>query len=179
MWKCLLKMHVHDGPVESTVHHMQLITVYLRRILSEHPDEPKSLPYCHSVKMALTETTWMYQAPAQTTLKRSWSSGPVPPQPHLCPAVGVSSSIIWHPKTPVCRLQSDQAALKERGLALKRRDLSLSLKATQWASVKLQGPLLHLQNKSVLFSSSICVHSAISHFTRERSREDLQLFNQK
>lgn len=44
-------------------------------------------------------------------------------------------------KDPICRLQSDQAALTTRGLALKRRDLSLSLKATQWASVKLPRPL--------------------------------------
>lgn len=32
------------------IHHMQLITVYLQCILSEHPDETKSLPYSHSVK---------------------------------------------------------------------------------------------------------------------------------
>lgn len=68
-------------------------------------------PLC---KMAQTETTWMYQVPAQTTLKLSWSSGPVPPQPHLCPAVGLSSSAIQHPKTPICRLQSDPSC-SERG----------------------------------------------------------------
>lgn len=53
MWKCLLKTHVNDGPAEPTVHHMQLITVYLPCILSEHPDQPKSLPYSHSVRKRL------------------------------------------------------------------------------------------------------------------------------
>lgn len=105
---------------------MQLITVYLQYILSEHPDEPKSLPYSHSVKAALTETTWRA---AQTTLNRSWSSGPVPPQPHLCPAVGVSSSIIQHPKTP-------SVATVRAG---KPGDWSLSLQAAQRASVRSLG----------------------------------------
>lgn len=46
--KCMTMM----GWAEPTFHHMQLITVYSQCILSEHPDEPKSLPYSHSVKMA-------------------------------------------------------------------------------------------------------------------------------
>lgn len=61
---------------------------------------------------------------------------------HLCPAVRVSSSsssIIR--QTPVCRLQSDQRCIDKewRDSLLKRKPQSLSLKATQWASVKPRG----------------------------------------
>lgn len=75
----LLKMHVYDGA-------------------SRFNNSPHAANHCiYNVSCLNTQMNPNHfhtatHVPVQTTLKQSWSWGPVPPQPHLWPAVRVSSS---------------------------------------------------------------------------------------
>ncbi len=178
MWKCLLKMHVHDGPVEYSSPHAAnhcVFTMYpvwtprwtqITSILPlckngsdwDHMNVPS--PSSDHIKTVLIIRSCASTAPSVPSCGGFFFNYPTSKDPRLWTTVG-----------PSCTERARARTKKERPKPF-----------TQSHTVgqcETPGPLLHLQNKSVLFSSSICVHSAVSHLTRERSREDLQLFNHK
>lgn len=141
-------------------------------------DEPKSLPYSHSVKMALTDHMNAQSASSDhiktVLIIRSFAST-VPSVPSCGGfAFNYLTSQDPHLQTTVRLGHSGKV-----GTCIQKEEPKPFTHSHTVGQCETPGPLLHLQNKSPLFSSSICVHSVVSHITQEMIVEKCKLLIQK